>query len=97
MAANERPHLPPVENSSFMPWLMTTALLHSLAVTERRGIFKNWTVLLAIAAEPLLPKAHEDHDDVIGPPQRIEREEAIHRVADEIPVIGRKTHGCCCE
>ncbi len=40
----------PVENSSFMPWLMTTALLHSLAVTERRGIFKNWTVLLAIAA-----------------------------------------------
>jgi cytochrome c-type biogenesis protein CcmF len=40
----------PVENSSFMPWLMATALLHSLAVTERRGIFKNWTVLLAIAA-----------------------------------------------
>jgi cytochrome c-type biogenesis protein CcmF len=40
----------PVENSSFMPWLMTTALLHSLAVTERRGIFKSWTVLLAIAA-----------------------------------------------
>jgi cytochrome c-type biogenesis protein CcmF len=39
----------PVENSSFMPWLMATALLHSLAVTERRGIFKNWTVLLAIA------------------------------------------------
>ncbi len=34
----------PVENSSFMPWLMTTALLHSLAVTERRGIFKSWTV-----------------------------------------------------
>ena len=33
----------PVENSSFMPWLMTTALLHSLAVTERRGIFKSWT------------------------------------------------------
>src|SRR5688572_8944270 len=33
-----------------MPWLMTTALLHSLAVTERRGIFKSWTVLLAIAA-----------------------------------------------
>ncbi len=40
----------PVENSSFMPWLMTTALLHSLAVTERRGIFKSWTVLLAIGA-----------------------------------------------
>jgi len=40
----------PVENASFMPWLMGTALLHSLAVTERRGIFKNWTVLLAIAA-----------------------------------------------
>jgi cytochrome c-type biogenesis protein CcmF len=39
----------PVENSSFMPWLMATALLHSLAVTERRGIFKSWTVLLAIA------------------------------------------------
>ena len=39
-----------VENSSFMPWLMTTALLHSLAVTERRGIFKSWTVLLAIGA-----------------------------------------------
>jgi cytochrome c-type biogenesis protein CcmF len=40
----------PVENSSFMPWLMATALVHSLAVTERRGIFKSWTVLLAIAA-----------------------------------------------
>jgi cytochrome c-type biogenesis protein CcmF len=40
----------PVENSSFMPWLMGTALVHSLAVTERRGIFKSWTVLLAIAA-----------------------------------------------
>jgi cytochrome c-type biogenesis protein CcmF len=40
----------PVENASFMPWLMGTALLHSLAVTERRGIFKSWTVLLAIAA-----------------------------------------------
>jgi cytochrome c-type biogenesis protein CcmF len=39
----------PVENSSFMPWLVATALLHSLAVTERRGIFKSWTVLLAIA------------------------------------------------
>jgi cytochrome c-type biogenesis protein CcmF len=40
----------PVENASFMPWLMATALLHSLAVTERRGLFKSWTVLLAIAA-----------------------------------------------
>ena len=40
----------PVENASFMPWLMSTALLHSLAVTEKRGIFKSWTVLLAIAA-----------------------------------------------
>jgi cytochrome c-type biogenesis protein CcmF len=40
----------PVENASFMPWLIGTALIHSLAVTERRGIFKSWTVLLAIAA-----------------------------------------------
>ena len=40
----------PVENASFMPWLIGTALLHSLAVTEKRGSFKNWTVLLAIAA-----------------------------------------------
>jgi cytochrome c-type biogenesis protein CcmF len=40
----------PVENASFMPWLMATALMHSLAVTERRGLFKSWTVLLAIAA-----------------------------------------------
>ena len=40
----------PTENASFMPWLMGTALIHSLAVTERRGIFKSWTVLLAIAA-----------------------------------------------
>jgi cytochrome c-type biogenesis protein CcmF len=40
----------PVENASFMPWLIATALIHSLAVTERRGIFKSWTVLLAIAA-----------------------------------------------
>ncbi|HEY5665692.1 MAG TPA: heme lyase CcmF/NrfE family subunit, partial [Gammaproteobacteria bacterium] len=40
----------PVENASFMPWLVGTALIHSLAVTERRGIFKSWTVLLAIAA-----------------------------------------------
>jgi cytochrome c-type biogenesis protein CcmF len=40
----------PVENASFMPWLVATALIHSLAVTEKRGSFKNWTVLLAIAA-----------------------------------------------
>lgn len=40
----------PVENASFMPWLVGTALIHSLAVTEKRGIFKSWTVLLAILA-----------------------------------------------
>lgn len=40
----------PVENASFMPWLVGTALIHSLAVTEKRKIFKSWTVLLAIAA-----------------------------------------------
>jgi cytochrome c-type biogenesis protein CcmF len=40
----------PVENASFMPWLAGTALIHSLAVTEKRGSFKNWTVLLAISA-----------------------------------------------
>jgi cytochrome c-type biogenesis protein CcmF len=39
----------PVENASFMPWLMGTALIHSLAVTERRGLFKSWTLLLAIS------------------------------------------------
>ncbi len=38
----------PVENASFMPWLTGTALMHSLAVTEKRGGFKSWTVLLAI-------------------------------------------------
>ncbi len=38
----------PVENASFMPWLVGTALVHSLAVTEKRGSFKSWTVLLAI-------------------------------------------------
>ncbi len=42
-----------VENASFMPWLVTTALVHSLAVTEKRGSFKAWTVLLAIAAYSL--------------------------------------------
>jgi cytochrome c-type biogenesis protein CcmF len=40
----------PVENASFMPWLVGTALMHSLAVTEKRGSFKSWTVLLAIGA-----------------------------------------------
>jgi cytochrome c-type biogenesis protein CcmF len=40
----------PVENASFMPWLVGTALIHSLIVTERRGIFRAWTLLLAIAA-----------------------------------------------
>ena len=38
----------PVENASFMPWLVGTALMHSLAVTEKRGAFKAWTTLLAI-------------------------------------------------
>ena len=40
----------PVENASFMPWLVGTALVHSLAVTEKRGTFRSWTVLLAILA-----------------------------------------------
>ncbi|MBF0470111.1 MAG: heme lyase CcmF/NrfE family subunit [Gammaproteobacteria bacterium] len=40
----------PVENASFLPWLVGTALIHSLAVTEKRGAFKAWTVLLAIFA-----------------------------------------------
>ncbi|MFI2810309.1 MULTISPECIES: heme lyase CcmF/NrfE family subunit [Microbulbifer] len=40
----------PVENASFMPWLVGTALLHSLAVSEKRGLFKSWTILLAIFA-----------------------------------------------
>jgi cytochrome c-type biogenesis protein CcmF len=40
----------PVENASFMPWLLGTALVHSLAVTDKRGAFKSWTVLLAIGA-----------------------------------------------
>jgi cytochrome c-type biogenesis protein CcmF len=40
----------PVENASFMPWLVGTALIHSLAVTEKRGAFKAWTLLLAISA-----------------------------------------------
>lgn len=40
----------PVENASFMPWLVGIALIHSLAATDKRDIFKNWTVLLAICA-----------------------------------------------
>ena len=40
----------PVENASFMPWLAATALVHSLAVTEKRGAFKSWTLLLALTA-----------------------------------------------
>ncbi len=40
----------PVENASFMPWLVGTALIHSQAVTEKRGAFRNWTLILAIAA-----------------------------------------------
>ncbi|MEM6708571.1 MAG: heme lyase CcmF/NrfE family subunit [Pseudomonadota bacterium] len=40
----------PVENASFMPWLAGTALVHSLAVTEKRGTFKSWTLLLALTA-----------------------------------------------
>jgi len=40
----------PVENASFMPWIAGTALIHSLAVSEKRGVFKSWTVLLAISA-----------------------------------------------
>ena len=40
----------PVENASFMPWLVATALIHSLSVSEKRGAFKHWTVLLALSA-----------------------------------------------
>ncbi len=40
----------PVENASFMPWLVGTALIHSLAATEKRGVFKAWSILLAIMA-----------------------------------------------
>jgi cytochrome c-type biogenesis protein CcmF len=40
----------PVENASFMPWLVGTALIHSQAVTEKRGTFRNWTLILAISA-----------------------------------------------
>ena len=40
----------PVENASFMPWLVGTALVHSIAATEKRGVFRSWTLLLAIFA-----------------------------------------------
>lgn len=40
----------PVENASFMPWLVGTALIHSLAVTDKRGLFKSWTLLLSVLA-----------------------------------------------
>jgi len=40
----------PVENAILMPWLLGTALIHSLAVTDKRGLFKSWTLLLAIGA-----------------------------------------------
>ena len=40
----------PVENASLIPWLVATALMHSLAATEKRGLFRSWTLLLAIAA-----------------------------------------------
>ncbi|MDG2502768.1 MAG: heme lyase CcmF/NrfE family subunit [Porticoccaceae bacterium] len=38
----------PVENASFMPWLVGTALVHSISATEKRGVFRSWTLLLAI-------------------------------------------------
>jgi len=40
----------PVENASFLPWLISTALIHSLAVTEKRGLFRHWTIILAITS-----------------------------------------------
>ncbi|HKP66003.1 MAG TPA: heme lyase CcmF/NrfE family subunit, partial [Casimicrobiaceae bacterium] len=54
----------PVENASFMPWLVGTALIHSLAVTEKRGLFKSWTLLLATSNpfDRLLPAALEGRD-----------------------------------
>ena len=45
----------PVENSILMPWLLCTALIHSLAVTDKRGLFKSWTLLLAIMTLLVLP------------------------------------------
>jgi len=44
----------PTENASLFPWLAGTALVHSLAVTEKRGLFKNWTILLAICTFSLV-------------------------------------------
>ena len=70
----------PVENASFMPWLMATALLHSLAVTQKRGIFKSWSVLLAIAGFSLsLLGTFLTRSDVI---------ESVHSFAAE-PTRGR--------
>ncbi|HEY8906908.1 MAG TPA: heme lyase CcmF/NrfE family subunit [Rhodoferax sp.] len=40
----------PVENASFLPWLVATALIHSLAVTEKRGLFRSWTIMLSLIA-----------------------------------------------
>ncbi|WP_296490644.1 heme lyase CcmF/NrfE family subunit [Rhodoferax sp.] len=40
----------PVENASFLPWLICTALIHSLAVTEKRGLFRSWTIMLSLIA-----------------------------------------------
>ena len=48
----------PVENASFIPWLVATALIHSLAVAEKRDTFKAWTVLLAIFGFSLRPPRH---------------------------------------
>ena len=48
----------PVENVSFMPWLLGTALLHSAIVTEKRDTFKSWTILLAILTFQLEPSRH---------------------------------------
>ena len=48
----------PVENASFMPWLIGTALIHSLAVTDKRGLFKSWTLLLAVTAFSLSLHRH---------------------------------------
>jgi cytochrome c-type biogenesis protein CcmF len=56
----------PVENASFMPWLVGTALIHSLSVTEKRGIFKSWTLLLAIFAFLL-----ESGGDLFGALRRV--------------------------
>ena len=48
----------PVENASLMPWLIGTALIHSMMATERTGAFKSWTLLLAIAGFLLQPDRH---------------------------------------